>query len=147
MNINKFTEKAREGVAKAIELAKQSNNPQVEPEHLLAALVEQPDGIVPELLRKMNIDVAAAAGGARELLKNMPQAYGGSEPHLSPRFTLVADRAQAETAPGTMSAPSICSSPSPTKRAGRRPPFFSRNWGSRRTPSRRPSRASGARNA
>jgi ATP-dependent Clp protease ATP-binding subunit ClpA len=48
MNINKFTEKARDAVAKAIDLAKQSNNPQVEPEHLLVALVEQPDGIVPQ---------------------------------------------------------------------------------------------------
>jgi ATP-dependent Clp protease ATP-binding subunit ClpB len=96
MNINKFTEKAREAVAKAIEFAKQSNNPQVEPEHLLSALVEQSDGIVPELLRKMNVDVARTVSGARELLKNMPQAYGGAEPHLSPRFSLVADRAQAE---------------------------------------------------
>ncbi len=41
MNINKYTEKAREAVAAAIELARQSNNPQVEPEHLLVALVEQ----------------------------------------------------------------------------------------------------------
>jgi ATP-dependent Clp protease ATP-binding subunit ClpB len=96
MNINKFTEKAREAVAKAIDLTKQSNNPQVEPEHLLAALVEQSDGIVPDLLRKMGVDVARATTGARELLKNMPQAYGGAEPHLSPRFSLVADRAQAE---------------------------------------------------
>ncbi len=96
MNINKFTEKAREAVAKAIDLAKQGNNPQVEPEHLLVALVEQADGIVPELLRKMNIQVPAVASGARDLLKNMPQAYGGSEPRLSPRFSLVTDRAQVE---------------------------------------------------
>ena len=58
MNINKYTEKAREAVAAAIELAQQSNNPQLEPEHLLVALVEQREGIVPELLRKMNADPA-----------------------------------------------------------------------------------------
>ena len=52
MNINKYTEKAREAVAAAIELAQQANNPQLEPEHLLVALVEQREGIVPELLRK-----------------------------------------------------------------------------------------------
>ena len=52
MNINKYTEKAREAVAAAIELAQQANNPQLEPEHLLVALVEQRDGIVPELLRR-----------------------------------------------------------------------------------------------
>jgi len=96
MNINKFTEKAREAVAKAIELAQQSNNPQVEPEHLLVALLEQPDGIVPELLRKMSLDTGSIGAGARELLRGLSQAYGGSEPRLSPRFTIVADRAQAE---------------------------------------------------
>ena len=48
MNINKYTEKAREAVAAAVELARHANNPQLEPEHLLAALVEQRDGIVTE---------------------------------------------------------------------------------------------------
>jgi ATP-dependent Clp protease ATP-binding subunit ClpB len=96
MNINKYTEKAREAVAAAIELARQSNNPQVEPEHLLVALAEQADGIVPELLRKMNVDAAGVVRGGRELLKKLSQAYGGSEPGMSPRFKLVTDQAQAE---------------------------------------------------
>ncbi len=66
MNINKYTEKAREAVAAAIELAQQSNNPQLEPEHLLVALVEQREGIVPELLRKMNAGPGRRrAAGAR----------------------------------------------------------------------------------
>src|SRR5881396_2156461 len=96
MNINKYTEKAREAVAAAIELARQSNNPQLEPEHLLVALVEQREGIVPELLRKMNVDPAIVARGARELLKKLPQAYGGAEPSMSPRLKLVTDQAEAE---------------------------------------------------
>src|SRR3954466_14377517 len=96
MNINKYTEKAREAVAAAIELARQANNPQLEPEHLLVALVEQRDGIVPNLLRKMNADPAAFARGARELLTKLPSAYGGAEPGMSPRLKLVTDQAQAE---------------------------------------------------
>jgi ATP-dependent Clp protease ATP-binding subunit ClpB len=96
MNINKYTEKAREAVASAIELARKANNPQVEPEHLLAALIEQADGIVPELLRKMAVDPANAARSARELLKKLSQAYGGSEPGMSPRLKLVTDQAEAE---------------------------------------------------
>src|SRR5476649_490014 len=96
MNINKYTEKAREAVASAIELARGANNPQLEPEHLLVALVEQREGIVPNLLRKMNADPAAFARAARELLKKLPAAYGGSEPGMSPRLTLVTDQAQAE---------------------------------------------------
>src|SRR5215471_1143781 len=96
MNINKYTEKAREAVASAVELARQANNPQLEPEHLLVALVEQRDGIVPNLLRKMNADPAAVGRSARELLGKLPSAYGGAEPGMSPRFKLVTDQAQAE---------------------------------------------------
>ena len=48
------------------------NHPQIEPEHLLVALVEQREGIVPELLRKMSADPATVARGARELLDEVP---------------------------------------------------------------------------
>ncbi len=96
MNINKYTEKAREAVAAAADLAGQLSHPQIEPEHLLAALAGQKDGIVPELLRKMSIDPAAMSREARELLRNLPSAYGGSQPGMSPRLKLVTDRAQAE---------------------------------------------------
>jgi ATP-dependent Clp protease ATP-binding subunit ClpB len=96
MNINKYTEKAREAVAAAVELARHANNPQLEPEHLLVALVEQRDGIVPNILRKMNADPASVARSARELLGKLPSAYGGAEPGMSPRFKLVTDQAQAE---------------------------------------------------
>ncbi|HEY3043605.1 MAG TPA: Clp protease N-terminal domain-containing protein, partial [Vicinamibacterales bacterium] len=96
MNINKYTEKAREAVAAAVELAEQLNHPQIEPEHLLVALVEQKEGIVPELLRKMSVDPAALSRDARELLKSQPSAYGGSQPGMSPRFKTVTDRAEAE---------------------------------------------------
>ena len=61
MNINKYTEKAREAVATALDLAAQANNPNVEPDHLLVALLEQRDGIVPEIVRKLNADPAQMA--------------------------------------------------------------------------------------
>src|SRR5262245_45200406 len=96
MNINKYTEKAREAVAAAVELATQQNNPQLEPEHLLVALVDQKDGIVPELLRKMDVDPALILREARELAKKLPSAFGGAQPGMSPRFKLVTDQAQAE---------------------------------------------------
>jgi ATP-dependent Clp protease ATP-binding subunit ClpB len=96
MDINKYTEKAREAVAAAIDLARKNNNPQIEPEHLLAALIQQKDGIVPDLLRRMSADPAAIAGAIGDLLSKLPQAYGGSEPGMSPRLRLVTDKAQAE---------------------------------------------------
>ena len=51
MNLNKYTEKAQEAVLGSQKLAEQSSHALVEPEHLLVALVEQHEGIVPEVLR------------------------------------------------------------------------------------------------
>jgi ATP-dependent Clp protease ATP-binding subunit ClpB len=98
MNINKYTEKAREAVAAAIELAREHNNPQLEPEHLLVALIEQRDGIIPDLVRKMNADPTHVGRAARELLARLPSAYGGSEPGLSPRLNAVTKMAEADAA-------------------------------------------------
>jgi ATP-dependent Clp protease ATP-binding subunit ClpB len=96
MNINKYTEKAQEALQGAQQLAEQSNHAQIEPEHLLVTLVEQRDGVVPEILRKMSVDPAAMARDARELLGKIPQAFGGSQPGIAPRLRAVADLAEAE---------------------------------------------------
>jgi ATP-dependent Clp protease ATP-binding subunit ClpB len=96
MNIHKYTEKAQEAVLAAQALAEQMRHAQVEPEHLLLALAEQREGIVPELLRKLAVDSAAVAKSVRDHLGGMPQAYGGSQAGLSPRLKLVAEMAQAE---------------------------------------------------
>ncbi|MGB7217617.1 MAG: ATP-dependent chaperone ClpB [Vicinamibacterales bacterium] len=96
MNINKYTEKAQEAVLNAQQIAEQASHAQVEPEHLLVALIEQPEGIVPELLRKMSTDPQAVGRAARDLIAKMPQAYGGAQPGISPRLKLVTDLAQAE---------------------------------------------------
>jgi ATP-dependent Clp protease ATP-binding subunit ClpB len=96
MNINKYTEKAQEAVLTAQQLAEQMSHAQIEPEHLLVALVEQQEGIVPELFRKMGADPKPFAAAVREELSRMPQAYGGSQPTLSPRLRKATDAAQAE---------------------------------------------------
>ena len=96
MNINKYTEKAQEAVLGAQQLAEQLSHAQLEPEHLLVALIEQREGIVPEVLRKMAADPAQIGRAVRELLAKIPQAYGGAQPGLSPRLRAVADLAQAE---------------------------------------------------
>ncbi|HEX7486390.1 MAG TPA: Clp protease N-terminal domain-containing protein, partial [Vicinamibacterales bacterium] len=65
MNLNTLTEKAQEALVGSQQLASQMSHAEVDPEHLLVALVEQPDGIVPEVLRKMNVDPQRVAGAAR----------------------------------------------------------------------------------
>jgi len=95
MNLNKFTEKAQEAVVAAPQLASEMNHAQVEPEHLLVTLAEQQGGVVPSVLRKLNIDPAQIAKAMRDYLGKQPKAHGGAEPHLSPRLRVVLDAAQA----------------------------------------------------
>ena len=96
MNLNKFTEKAQEAVVAAQSLAAELNHAQIEPEHLLITLAEQAGGVVPSVLRKLGAEPAEIARAAREQLNKQPSAYGGAEPHLSPRLRVVTDAAQAD---------------------------------------------------
>ena len=96
MNLDRYTEKAREAVLAAQRLAEEMNHAQIEPEHLLVTLIEQPDGIVPAVLRKLEVDPTRLAADIRADLARGPQAYGGSQPALSPRLRTVADKAEAE---------------------------------------------------
>ena len=65
MNINKYTEKAQEAVVGAQQLADREGHPEMLPEHLLLTLIEQRDGIVPSIVRKMDADPAAVATAVR----------------------------------------------------------------------------------
>jgi ATP-dependent Clp protease ATP-binding subunit ClpB len=95
MNLNKFTEKAQEAVIAAPQLASELHHAQVEPEHLLVTLAEQQGGVVPSVLRKINVDPTEIARATRDYLGKQPKAHGGAEPHLSPRLRVVLDAAQA----------------------------------------------------
>jgi len=95
MNLNKFTEKAQEAVMTAQNLASEGTHAEITPEHLLVALVEQENGIVPSLFRKMTLDPRNVATEARKLLDSLPKAYG-ADVRLSPRMNLIVQSAQAE---------------------------------------------------
>src|SRR3990167_553829 len=96
MNLNKYTEKAQEAILAAQRLAEQTNHAQIDPEHLLLALVEQTEGIVPSLLRKMSVEPKPLADLLRGELSKQPAAYGGSQPALSPRLRKVTEAAESE---------------------------------------------------
>src|SRR4029078_6001062 len=96
MDINKYTEKAQEAILGAQQLADREGNPEIVPEHLLLTLIEQRDGIVPEIVRKMNADPAAIAAGIRTEIEKLPKAQGGSQPGLSARIRKVTDAAESE---------------------------------------------------
>ena len=96
MNLTRYTEKAQEGVLAAQQLAERSHHPQVEPEHLLLTLVEQPDGVVPSVLRQVGIEPARILEEGRALLGQQPEAHGGAEAGPSPRLRAVASLAESE---------------------------------------------------
>src|SRR5258705_9765558 len=96
MNIQKYTEKAQEAIAGAQQLADREGHPEITPEHVLLTLVEQQGGIVPEILRKMNVDPSAVATAVRTELSKLPSASGGSEPGTSARFRQIMAAAGAE---------------------------------------------------
>src|SRR5688500_4000382 len=95
MNLNQFTEKAQEAVLAAQHLATELSHAEVTPEHLLVALIDQQGGIVPSVLRKMNLDPTRIAADARNQLKGLPKTYG-ADIRFSPRVNLIFDSAQAE---------------------------------------------------
>jgi ATP-dependent Clp protease ATP-binding subunit ClpB len=96
MNINKYTEKAQEAVLGAQQLADREGHPEIFPEHLLLTLLEQREGIVPGLIRKLNEDPATLAAAVRAELNKQPRAHGGTQVALSPRLRRVADAAEQE---------------------------------------------------
>ncbi|GHO52017.1 ATP-dependent chaperone ClpB [Ktedonobacter robiniae] len=92
MNIERFTEKAREAINEAGQIARANNHSQVDVEHLLAALLSQEGGVVQQVIAKAGGNLEAAQRLVSQELERMPKVYGGSEPGISPRLrTLLED--------------------------------------------------------
>src|SRR3954466_12446032 len=74
----KLTTRAQEAMAAAVRRAATDGHPQVEPAHLLSALLEQTDGVAPALLAATVADVAAVKTAADRALAALPSASGSS---------------------------------------------------------------------
>ncbi|HST87171.1 MAG TPA: Clp protease N-terminal domain-containing protein, partial [Ktedonobacterales bacterium] len=97
MNPNLWTEKAREAIAGAQDLAEERHNPQVEPEHLLLALARQPEGVVPRILQRLNADPRAVAAALEQAIGTFPVVHGeGTQVGVSPRLRRALEAAQEE---------------------------------------------------
>ncbi len=93
-----YTEKAREALASAQQLAEERHHPALEPEHLLATLVGQSNGVVPRLLAHLDTRPEAVAQAVEHALTTFPVVTGATAPlNLSPRMRSVLERAQEET--------------------------------------------------
>jgi len=79
----KWTLKTNEAFAAAIDQAKALSNPELTPDHLMAALMRQDDTIVPAVLAKLGQAPLMVRNKADEAVAKLPKAYGGSEPRMN----------------------------------------------------------------
>ncbi len=77
MRLDKFTMKAQEAIQAARTLAEEQSHQQMEPEHLLVALVRQPEGVVLPILRKMGVDPVLVEDHMQQELNKFPKITGG----------------------------------------------------------------------
>lgn len=81
MNMQNFTQKSIEALTEAQKIALQNQNMQIEEEHLLQALVNQQNGFIPELFKKMNINVTMLKSELDNAIEAIPSVTGtGREP-------------------------------------------------------------------
>src|SRR5690349_10471717 len=94
---DKFTVKAQEAVQRATELASEHGNPELLPLHLLAALVEDREGIVAPVLEKIGIGRQAVLSDAYKEIERLPKVSGGAaQPTMSNGLNQLLDRAFKE---------------------------------------------------
>jgi ATP-dependent Clp protease ATP-binding subunit ClpB len=96
MRLDKFTVKAQEALQAAQSLADQRDHQAVEPEHLLAALVQQREGVVGPLLGKLGARPEAIQRQLDAELDRIPKVRGGSGQYLGERLGAALGRAQTE---------------------------------------------------
>ena len=77
MNINKFTQKSLEAVQAAEKVAYDYGNPEIRSEHLLYALVNDSEGLIPKLLSKMEIVLPVFTAQVKGLIERLPKVQGG----------------------------------------------------------------------
>ncbi|MER3456097.1 MAG: ATP-dependent chaperone ClpB [candidate division GAL15 bacterium] len=96
MRWDKLTEKSQEALLRAQELARERHHPQVETEHLLVALLEQPEGVVPQVLERAGAAVPKIRQQVEEALRVLPQVHGTAELYLGPGLRRVWEAAERE---------------------------------------------------
>ncbi len=96
MDLNKLTDKAQEAIAAAQRLAESRRNTQLEPEHLLLALVRQESGVVPAVIGKVGVSPARVAQRLETTIGGFAQSQTPQQVYVSARFRQVFEAAQQE---------------------------------------------------
>ena len=98
MRFDKFTLKAQEVIQTSQQLAERFNHQQIEPEHLVIAILEQTEGVIPSLLGKIGVDQRRLMESFEAALEKTPRVSGSGvgQAYISPRSKAVLDKAFAE---------------------------------------------------
>ena len=83
MNFDKFTVKMQQAIEMANQFAGEQNNGQLDNSHILLALINQKDGVMPPLLEKIGVELSSFEQSLRDIIKTYPQVYGQAQRNLS----------------------------------------------------------------
>ena len=102
MRFDKFTIKSQELIQEAQSLATRHGHQQIEPEHLLAGMLQETDGIAGAMLRKLGASLAGVAGDVTAALEKLPSVSGGGlgDAYLSARSKKVLEAARLAPSAG-----------------------------------------------
>jgi ATP-dependent Clp protease ATP-binding subunit ClpB len=96
MRLDKFTLKAQEAIESAVASAEKQNHQQVEPEHILASMIEQSEGVTRPMLGRVGVNLQAVLSELEAAIKKFPQVSGTGQRYYGNRATEVFNRAQKE---------------------------------------------------
>src|SRR3954447_18640471 len=95
---NRWTLKTQEAFQAALDNARARSHPEVTPDHLLAALLGQEEGVVLPVLQKAGVAAPTVRNRTEDALARLPKAYGGAEPQLSRETRDLLEQADKERA-------------------------------------------------
>ena len=100
MRFDRFTERAQDAAQRAAEIIQRYGHNQIDTEHILLALIEQPEGVISQILERLNIDIENISELIDQQLRASPKAniYGGGagQIFITPRVKRVVDMANEE---------------------------------------------------
>jgi ATP-dependent Clp protease ATP-binding subunit ClpC len=100
MRFDRFTERAQDAAQRAAEIIQRYGHNQIDTEHIFLALIEQPQGVIPQILERLNIDIEDLTDRIDHQLRTTPKAniYGGGagQIFITPRVKRVVDMANQE---------------------------------------------------
>ncbi|UCF62623.1 MAG: AAA family ATPase [Anaerolineaceae bacterium] len=100
MRFDRFTERAQDAAQRAADIIQRYGHNQIDTEHILLALIEQPQGVIPQILERLNVDIEDLTDRIDHQLRTTPKAniYGGGagQIFITPRVKRVVDMANQE---------------------------------------------------